>query len=570
MTKILAMGLGALMAEGWAASAGAASHIDFSGYYRIMYMSETNTGHGSEPRSFTDSYFQDRLQLDVTFRPTDQLAIHWSMRGPGSYRRWGSGHTALHTRFIYGEIIQDWGTVTVGRLSDDLDVYGLASLGYQGGTIPIYTRAAPFDRADVFDGLRYTYTWDNGFSLLAQYAKLVNNHIGGGQVGGLNNAFNAHSDQDYDRYQLQGAYIWDGGGAALNVLYERNATRNIDYAYLGGYGYDNLNYDTIEQWGLNPAIMHSWGNLSVHFEGMAVWGTLKRATQTAASRDIDGRGLGAYLDIDYNYGPGNATLSGWWVSGTGLEEKYRLGLDPGESNSLANLVGGNFYPLLVAYNGVNNNPGGGRYVGDKGAAVSAVALANNAYRNYVQAGHVNKLALNNNGMDLTSAPVNNPNSFANGVVRAQGTRTLSFNEGTDANHWAVALTGSHAFTDDATLHYALAYLALNHPNYRVAKSATYNDGIKEPAKLGWHTTGYTTQDKDLGFEIDLGLTIQLLDNLSFTSAFGYMFNGDAYKQHLGYELSGTNNVVDHNDTISAVWKDADDSYVWFNSLTFSF
>jgi len=629
MKRALAMGLGALMVAGSAAPASAASHIDFTGYYRIWYMNEVNTGHGKESRSFTDSYFKDRLNIDLTFSPTDEISVYWRLRGP-DFQRWGTGtNKQLTTRFIYGEIKQDWGTVTIGRMSDDLDCAGLCTFGYMPATVPIFTNNGVFDRADIMDGVRYAYDWDNGFSILAQYVKLGNNGI---ESGGFTD--NWDSDQDYDRFQLQGAYAWDGGGASLHVFYDRNAqpgsylvdgwyqwapgdvwdglegqnTRYNGFAVdsmgwlaingpahaLGNGNFSslsNLRVNKVEQWGLNPSIMHTFGDFSVHFEGMAQWGQAQvQYTETITgpnagifqrTRDIDGKGYGAYLDFDYNYGPGNVALAGWWVSGTDTDEMYNRDGSfnrNAESKSIADLVGGNFFPLLVAYNGVNGNLGGGnRHYGNAGNKLSAIGFANNAYENYVWEGHVGGytggqyLALGTN-IDLSGNFVNDV--LDRDVLQANldnRTRTVSFNNGTDANHWAIALTGNHAFSDDISMHYGLAYLGLNKSNYRIANSAVYNNnGVVD----SYTVNGYTTQDKDLGFEIDLGVTVQLLDNLSFTSAFGYMFNGDAYKQFKGYKLingTGNNpNTLDNGDRIRGVWEDADDSYVWFNSLTFAF
>ena len=253
----------------------------------------------------------------------------------------------------------------------------------------------------------------------------------------------------------------------------------------------------------------------------------------------------------------------------------------------------------MAYNGLNSNPGGNRHAGNKGRSVSVIGFANNGYENYVYQGHMGGVfdntnmtlppgAQNNtvnyqslNGIELNTGSVTTLNAdgtvvanvvgaFVNQVLSSNRTRTTSFNNDTDANHWAIALTGSHAFTDDISMHYGLAYLALNKPNYRVAKSAAYDDGLDT-----WTIGGYNTQDKDLGFEVDLGFTFQLLDNLSFTSAFGYMFNGDAYKSLKGYKVTdaSTGQTAIDNGTgrnIKAVWEGADDSYVWFNSVTLSF
>ena len=603
MKKVLSAFWAALIAAGSAAHAEAASRIDISGYYRIMYMSETNTGYGREPRSFTDSYFQDRLNLEVTFNPTDEISVFWRLRGPGSYKRWGSGYTNLETHFIYGQIKQDWGSVLVGRLSDDLDVYGLASLGYQPASVPVYTNVGPFDRADVLDGIRYSHGWDNGISLMAQYGKIDNNGQTGGPITKVDNSHspkpgygptyyvdgrNESIDQDWDRYQLEVTYAWNGGGVGLGLLYDRDATSNARKAakLLGEFGwmdfYDADAYDTkdgkyyphgfldkTESWGLNPAIMHSWGDFSIHFEGMAQW-TKRHYIAARLSKPDDqysiigsrnftahAKGFGAYLDLDYNYGSGNATLAAWWVSGSDLSDD--------ESRSEADIVGGNFYPLLVAYNGVNLNPGGNRHFGNAGNKVSAVGFANNAFENYVAGGHLANTFLNQ--AVFSGASYAYQSTAVAGVMReAARIRTTSFNNGTDANHWAIALTGNHAFTDDLSMHYGLAYLALNKPNYRVVKSAGFT-GLDIAGDADMTVGSYAVQDKDLGFEVDLGFTFQLLDNLSFTTAFGYMFNGDAFKELKGYNWTVTSSSSGKMD---AVWADADDSYVWFNSLTFSF
>ncbi|UQZ90778.1 hypothetical protein C4J81_16820 [Deltaproteobacteria bacterium Smac51] len=587
MKKVVSAFLGGFLAASSAQLTEAASLIDFSGYYRAMYMSETNTGYGPKHGSFTDSYFQDRFNIEMTFRPTDEIAVHWRMRTPSSYRRWGSQdvYTNLETHFVYGEIKQNWGTILVGRLSDDLDVYGLAALGYQPAGIPVYTNVGPFDRADIFDGIRYSHAWDNGFSIMAQYGKLDNK----GKTGGLIQKEEVGSggwvyvdgrtpyiDQDYDRYQVQAAYAWDGGGLALNVAYDRNATGNAKDQHLRGNPYGWGYYGVLkktETWSLNPAFMHSWGSISLHFEGMAAFGRANYIMSNAPFVNRDGQGYGAYLDFDYNYGPGNATLAAWWVSGTELNDVRDV---DNKSKSLVNLVGGNFYPLLVAYNGLDSTPGGSYVNG--GYNISAIGMANNGYENYVKpaqtfySGSWNPVYMSLNGVDLNMSGSGIPSGFVWDVLGTSSDRaiTSSFNNGTETNHWAIALTGNHAFTDDISMHYGLAYLALNEPNYRVVQGSTFHEsGLGE---VSWNDKIYREQDKDLGFEIDLGFSFQLLDNLQFVTAFGYMFNGKAYKELKGYRLNDNDNSGDlsNGDSVEGVWENAADSYVWFNSLTFSF
>jgi hypothetical protein len=594
------MALGSVMVCGSAAPASAASQVDFSGYYQVMYMNETNIGYAADgqPGDFTDSYFQDRLQIDLNFHPTDEITVYWRFRGPSSYGRWGwngtGGRDGMTTRFVYGEIKQDWGTVLVGRMSDDLDVAGLAGLGYQPSTLPVFTNAAPFDRADVMDGLRYTYDFDNGFSILGQYVKLGNSQEYEGGRQGPGNGQN-DSDSDYDRFQLAGTYLWDGGGVQVHLLYDRNAQFNNTWSSrIGNYNAFYNDADRVKKSDLflvNPAIAHSWGDFSVHFEGGAAWGKEDYKTLTAlgngfvnnnplnnlrpATGSSDGDGYGAYLDFDYNYGPGNVTLAGWYVSGNDLGDT--------DTPALADLVAGNFYPLLVAYSSFNSNPGGNRAADNDNygthANGGAIGFANYGYENYVAPAYEAAL-----GLTTANGATSTDNGFIGVADTSVGynsaivgdwltlapagfddrTRTTLFDNG-NANHWGIALTGNHAFTDDISLHYGLGYLALVNPNYTVASRGNYD--ITRAVGDQYHVTGFTEQDKDLGFEIDLGISFQLLDNLELASGFGYMFNGDAYKTLKGYTIDGQG-TGNHN--IQAVWEDPEDSYVWFNSLTFSF
>ncbi len=113
------------------------------------------------------------------------------------------------------------------------------------------------------------------------------------------------------------------------------------------------------------------------------------------------------------------------------------------------------------------------------------------------------------------------------------------------------------------MHYALGYLALNHPNYRVAAGADWNG---DPFS-GYTNYAYRTQSRELGWEVDIGLAVELLDNLHFTSVFGYMFSGDAYRELQGYTITGT---ADSGYRIEARWGGGQDAYTWMNALTFSF
>jgi hypothetical protein len=541
--KALAMALGAMMAVGAASQASAASQVDFNGYYRAYYYVGGNLGYQAGDAAFTDSFFAHRLQVNVTFTPTDEISLYWRVRGP-SFQRWGTGSMNVITHYIYGSIKQDWGTVLVGRLSDDLDTFGLGSLGYAMETDPVNGYATPFDGGDVKDAIRYVNTWDNGFSLAAQYGKLATNAPD-----------TWTSDSDSDIFLLEPRYEWDGGGVTLALAYNRDATPGVD----AGDG----DRDKVTAWFINPAFAHSFGDFSIHFEGQAGWGSTEvfSADPAVSHPDIDEEGYGVYLDVDYNYGPGNVTLAGWWVSGTELDEGYDAeGNWTGEATSKSLFgLGGNFYPLVVAYSGTASGYfRNGAYV-DAGNT-NAVAVANNAAANFI---------FGPGGFDdanIIDLETGLPSAYAYAVQTLYPQERFdSLNAGTEANHWALALTGNHAFTDEIALHWAVAYLGLNQPNYRIANSINVDNDVDV-----LNSVGYIEQSKDLGWEIDLGLEFQLLDNLRFSSVFGYMVTGDAFQTLRGYNVGLADSGGAGNRAINAVWEDADDAYAWYNVLQFSF
>jgi hypothetical protein len=80
----------------------------------------------------------------------------------------------------------------------------------------------------------------------------------------------------------------------------------------------------------------------------------------------------------------------------------------------------------------------------------------------------------------------------------------NFNTTTTFGQFGIGLLGNHAINDDIKLNWGLGYLML----------------AKAPID-SW--------SKSVGFEVDLGATFQILDNLSFESQFGYMFNGKALR-----------------------------------------
>lgn len=491
----------------------AGSAIDFSGYYKAYYYAPNNVTHNTNGFSpdwhDSDEFFMNRLNVDVTFRPTDEISVFWQLRGPDKVRwggtrlkdpRTGSGNFnepsgdwrngkwsgdrgslddgLLVTTQIYGQIVQDWGTVKVGRM-DGIADQGLTSLGYlPSSSGDGYLYRAPFDDlVDFRDAIHYSQTWDNGFGLNAFYAK---KEIARLVVASQDTS--RYNDADYNEVGVEGVYAWDGGGASLALMWDRDYSGKVDWS-----GYDGVG--RFQAFYVNPALIQSFGDFSVHLEAMLGWGRYYDSPPTLAEPNIRrerATGYAFYGDVDYNYGPGNATLLGWYASGT---DTGKMAAD----SERGDLVGmGDFAPLIVMH--YNTSQGDGFWSG---------------------------------------------NSASDG-----------FNGNGPSNYWGLALTGRHAATDWLTLDWAAGYAAR----------------VKTESDNRWVTNNvtrpneYTYAGKDLGWEVDLGLTLDLLDNLQFSTMFGYLWKGDAYAQAIGYNPNGT----------PIMGEATDDSHVWLNTLTFSF
>jgi hypothetical protein len=89
------------------------------------------------------------------------------------------------------------------------------------------------------------------------------------------------------------------------------------------------------------------------------------------------------------------------------------------------------------------------------------------------------------------------------------------------NLWGLALLGNHAINGDIRINYGIGYFRLV---FLPAQGYDANGNVRT----------YPNRSKSLGVEVDLGATFQILDNLSFETKFGYMFNGSAYRAY-GYD-----------------------------------
>ncbi|MDR2612697.1 MAG: porin [Deltaproteobacteria bacterium] len=516
MNKLLALALGAMLAA-TAAPAFAASPIEFEGYVKVFHESLSNFDRGSTYQD-RESFFWNRFNIDVTFRPNDQVSVHWRFRGP-HYQRWGAAdaaNTSLETRYVYGEVVFPWGTIRAGRITDGLagTVGGLGSLGYSPGWgAAEFTYAHAFDSGDAFDGITYSNKWDNGFGFAAYYAKyehwygsdIHNNYswegahfqprpivdpVTGDRIQPTQFREGRFKDNDHDAFGVEASYEWDGGGATLGLKYDRDMTDPL--------------LESAHAFFVNPSVFQSWGPFAIHFEAMFGWG---KDTYSRELADIDplednsikSTGVGFYLDGVYNYGPGDITLAGWYVSGSGFETDVDGFPVPARKNK--DLVGlGDFAPFLVAFNNVT--------------------LGTGTYSN-------------NFGWEGYGA-------CDGGVPDV----TCSGAPGESTNQWGIGILGNHSLTPEISLNYGVGYFQLVKPHAAYAPSP-------------WNIV---YQSKDLGWEIDFGLSFQLLDNLSFDTMFGYMFNGKAFDMPEAVDADG--NIIS--------WKKAKDTFTWANVVVFSF
>ncbi|MDR2141406.1 MAG: porin [Deltaproteobacteria bacterium] len=421
MKKLLALALGAMLWTVLACPAEAQENVKISGWYRVLHHNLVNFNRAAVGDYVqSDSFFENRLNVNFDFTPTEDILIHWTLRAP-NYHRWGAttgqqGSTNAYqvwTRAIYATIKQDWGSLSIGRLEQEFptSMNGLKTLGYSYGTTYVY--ANPFDFKQVADGISYTYNMDNGFGVNVYYAKYATQDPDNSVANGTN-----EKDVDFDRFGVEPTYKWDGGAASLNIEYARDM-RDGNAAALNRPGYyANTKTDKDYAFFINPAIMQSWGDFSIRFEGKIGWGeTTLRSTIDNKRDKVKREGLGLYLQATYKYGAGDINLMGWFADGSSLDERgfpYK--------RTQHDLVGmGDFAPFLVAY-----------YENNLGNRVSRLPGGNNLYDNSI---------------------------YGSPATRGRlGTRTVGTATGT--NHWGLGLLGNHNFSDAIRLNWGIGYFRL--------------------------------------------------------------------------------------------------------------
>jgi opacity protein-like surface antigen len=342
MKKLLALALGALLVT-LSIPALADSPIDFSGYLRVQHLNHINYNRASD-NDFRDSesFFRQRFHIDIVFHATENVDVTWTIRAP-HWRQWGgqgtAGDAGLVTKAAFATIRQSFGTFEIGRLSNGGvgRNTGLTLLGNTRG-YGLFTRTSGIFEAkcDYNDGITYNYSFGNGFGIAAYFIK---NTTTDWSSRGYFNAppynvppswtplpLDGYKDSDSDRFGIEPRYTWDGGGASLGFIFERDATTDRN----------NALKRSINVYTINPAITHSWGAFTLGLEAAIAWGSERIAGQASQK----GEGLGLYLDANYNYGAGDVTLAGWYIDGAGPEDD--------KAHDLVT-VGANFYPFVIAY-----------------------------------------------------------------------------------------------------------------------------------------------------------------------------------------------------------------------------
>ncbi|MDR1039974.1 MAG: porin [Deltaproteobacteria bacterium] len=445
-TLVLAFATALVFTAAGSPEASAESPVTFSGYLRLRTIAMggffPSGGTGDEA---SDRYAQTRLRLNVSFKPTDNLEIRWRFHGPHN-SRWGTTNTgntgdfSLYSLYFFGIVKTDWGTISVGRVSSDIDSAGLKTMGYTPSW-GFSTQGWIFDRDSENDGIMYTNKWDNGWGLKAFYVKRASR-----TPVAVANEINR--DIDYDRFSIEPYYKWETGSASLALQYDRN---NYDFDSNGVNVVASpatTNVKTNYFFSINPALIQTFAvgqdkNLTLHAEakysvGRRQAGPVAGVDQKSERQD----GFGAYADLQLNYPQGDAALAGWYFSGDDggpgyrrpADRKYHGLVTPGEG----------FYPFLIMYYG---------------------------------------------------------HTFVSGSRSLEGYQS--------PGHWAVALLGNHKFND---------YVQLN---YGVGTFRRTND---------WYLESGEKASRTLGSEINLGLTIKIMDNLMWQTKLALFDAGSFYSE----------------------------------------
>ncbi|MDR1165933.1 MAG: hypothetical protein LBO66_08730 [Deltaproteobacteria bacterium] len=498
MKKLSALALAAILAA-MAIPAFAASPVEFKGYLKVFHESlsnftkSDNAGFGGRVPGFG-------LDRDNFFENKFQIAITFRPNDQVSvfwqlrgpnYQRWGNVVDGRAAFNIYTRALYGEAIFPWGTLRAGRIVNGLAGTG------------------NGLTTLGYTPYWGSEFL----YAKPFDGPSPVDSLTYTNKWDNGFGLAAY--YVKQNSYYGVGAGNypsnsfAFPTYYFKDNDNDIfgiegSYEWEGGGGVLGVSYqrdmtnpsvDSSYAIFLNPALVQAWGPFAIHFEGKIGWGS-----QTI-SRDFSS--IGPTADNKFKSNGLGLYLDGVYSYETGdiaFASFYVSGTgfngDGTVKRERRDLVSlGDFAPFLVAFNRVTL--GNGVFTNNI-RPISVLGTADDRFR----------ANTSNNGLD---------------------------------NVWGLSLLGNHAITPEIKLNYGLGFFRLVEPGWQAAAGSDLN--------------GRTVGEKDLGWEIDLGATFKILDNLTFETQFGYMFNGGAFDIPLA-----------NGDG----WNSAKDSFAWANVLAFTF
>jgi hypothetical protein len=404
-----------------------------------------------------------------------------------------------------------------------------AALGYGGpGT---WASSGFSDTGYIFDEFRNGYVMSyhlplGNFVLAATYEKRaeVDARNAGAQAGnppavaapaGVAPGY----DDDWDEWSITPTYRWGSGGATMTIGYRR--WRSVNYqtfagaaASVGPYPYGYFFGMDVDAWTINPAVAQSFGPFSFHLEGQYIWGTMdpddyaywgvNRNAVTTDPRggpmpDIDFEGWGVYADFGFNYGIGEVYLLGHYMQGRDYNNSWGSADWGGKRKGMLG-VGGGYTPFFVAY-----------WMG--GPTSYNIGQAPN-------------------GQDFNK--INGASS------------PYSFN---GSNHWMIALWNDLNITEHLMVHAAIGYFQMvNTPGNRIDPTVA-----GQPLIDSW--------DNDYGWEIDLGVHMQLMENMTYGTVFGYFIPGD-------YQKAGT--LVGTTHPAHVPFNDVAPAWAWMNKLQINF
>jgi hypothetical protein len=500
MKKLLALLLGSLFL-GISLPSMASSPIEFEGYVKVYHETLANFlrgptyGHGYlDGFRDRDNFFANKLQLKLTFRPQDNVSVFWQFRGP-NYQRWGITPLASQE---FGENPRDVVNIFTRALYGEI-IFPWGTI--RGGRIVEGLAGT----AGGLASLGYAPSWGSEFLYLNPFDS-------GDPVDSLTYTNTWDNGFGLALYYAKHESYW-----GISWFYYPNMSGNFSYTGFKDNDIDVFGIEASYSWEtggfslglaytrdmsnprveksyaiqINPAVVQAWGPFAIHFEALLGWGKQTR------NRHFDF--IPDHLDNEDFYG------------GVGF---YLDGVYTYESGNLT----------LAAWFSAGTD------------------LEENSQDGYDHARRRNTLAslgdfapflVAYNGVTLGNGYVSNSFGWF------EYTHHLVANDPNDlTNHWAIAFLGNHEITPEIKLNYGIGYFRLVHQN--IAKRV--NDQ-------------WVLQSKDLGLELDIGATFQILDKVSFESQFGYFFNGSAF---------------DYCDTTNHTWRTAKDTFAWANVLTFNF